>query len=239
MENTVQPEYIDRNSIPQTSQPVKSSNLSIIILSIFVVVCLATICYLFWQNQQLKVSLNQVPSVPSNPQVEIKPEPEFVPLVTVTIPENWKTYVNKKCGYEVKYPPTWKLLPEPETAVYGAAVIYPSEVGSGIKPPAEWVKLQIGCADRTAGSTPESIIAQLNSRDTGNSGESKFGILEKTAVNGSLAYMQTLEPAFGENVLEYFVFPAGSKYYDLGFTPAENNQMVRNQILSTVKFTVQ
>lgn len=149
---------------------------------------------------------------------------------------NWKVYTNIACGYQLKYPENWQILPQLEDTNYGATVLYPYEVGSGIEPPDDWFKLQIGCAPKSPNSTPRSIVDSLNQRDTGY-GVPKVQNSEQITLNGSPAIRQTLIPSVGPSVLEYYIFPDGDKYYTLGFTPANTNAKdIINQILSTFRF---
>jgi hypothetical protein len=110
MENTVQPQVSNGNIPTQPPPPVKSSPLPIIILSIFVVICLAAIGFLFWQNQQLMNRLTQIPNTVQNQSAQLVPS--VAPVVeptTASIPTNWKTYDNQKAGISFQYPSDWIL----------------------------------------------------------------------------------------------------------------------------------
>jgi hypothetical protein len=109
MENNIEAQPTNINPVVHPLSPPPKSSPVLMILIILVIIAFGAIGYLFWQNQQLKVDSNQVPSVPQNPQIVIKPEPEFVPLVTDAIPDNWKTYKNQKAGIAFQYPPDWVL----------------------------------------------------------------------------------------------------------------------------------
>lgn len=151
----------------------------------------------------------------------------------------WKTYINNKCQYEIKYPPTWQLSAEPEDAVVGAAVLYPYEIGSGITPPSDWFKVQIGCATKNSSQAPQQIVASLNSRNDG-SGVPEITNLHQTTVNDLLAFEQIIHPKVGPTVLDYIVFPNNTKYIDIAFTPSETTAVTTiDQILSTFKFNEQ
>jgi hypothetical protein len=103
MESPVQPQNQPVDPLPQTPPPTQSSSLPIIILSVFVVLCLAAIGYLFWQNQQLMMRLtsNKIP-VPVQIPVS-QAEPSFVPTMA-DVTANWKTYSDAKYEFSFRYP---------------------------------------------------------------------------------------------------------------------------------------
>ena len=150
---------------------------------------------------------------------------------------NWKTYTNSKCGYQLKYPQSWSISPESEKDTIGATTIFPYEIGSGIKIPPEWFKVQIGCADKQSETSLKELVKKLNARDSGY-GVPAVEKQEEINLNGSPAIKQIIVPPVGEKVLEYYIFPTGNKYYAFGFTPAgTTSENLIYQILSTFKFT--
>lgn len=183
----------------------------------------------------LNQSQNQS-QLPSTPTASPSPQ-SSTPTPTPDPTVNWKIYINNKCRYEIKYPQSWTLLPEPENAIYGAAVIFPYEVGSGIRPPDDWLKVQIGCAVKASNRSPQNIVDELNKRDSGY-GVSRVQSSGQINLNGSPGFKQLNIPPNGSSVLEYYVFPEGDRYYSLGFTPGDTKQTnIIDQILSTFKFT--
>jgi hypothetical protein len=98
MENTVPSEVPNVNLPPQDLPPIKSSSpLPIIILSLFMIICMSAIGYLFWQNQQLLNRLTQVSDKGQNPVIQ------NIPTATDTM-ANWQNYTNPKLGISIKYP---------------------------------------------------------------------------------------------------------------------------------------
>jgi hypothetical protein len=99
-----------------TPQP-KQNYLKTIIFSILVIITLSLIIYLIFQNQKLQ---KQVLNPPVSPTVQVQ-SPTSTPTLTstpqtvssISIPPDetagWKTYVNTKYNYSVKYPSNWFL----------------------------------------------------------------------------------------------------------------------------------
>ena len=230
--------------IPQSTLPVEQKStdwVKIILAAVLGFVLLAGSAYAgyYYGTQQVQSVEKPTPAV-SQPQpkadrpLDETSEPTAPPVTGPTA--GWETYTNNKCGYEVKYPSGWELSPEPEDGIYGAAVIFPYEISSGVKPLTDWLKVQIGCAERGADVNPRDTIDQLNERDAGY-GISKIEQLEQININGNLAFKQVNIPPVGNSVLEYYIFPVGDKYYALGFTPAGTKlETTIDQILSTFKF---
>lgn len=89
-----------------SAQSVPSSNLSskIIIVAILVLLSLA-IAFLFYQNWQLKQTVNRLyQSLASNPT-----PPQMVSLPTPDPTADWKTYTNSEIGISLKYPSDYKI----------------------------------------------------------------------------------------------------------------------------------
>ena len=96
------PETVSQAYIPVTQ---KSSNLPIIILSIFLVISLSAIAYLYTQIQSLKT---QAPT----PVAQVTPSPVVTPVATSTPAAasaadptaTWTTYTNSTFGFSFQLP---------------------------------------------------------------------------------------------------------------------------------------
>lgn len=77
-------------------EPAKkdSHGITIAALAIFILLSLAAVAFLYYQNQQLKTMLANYQTTP-------------VPTATPDVTANWKTYTNLQEGFSFKYPPAW------------------------------------------------------------------------------------------------------------------------------------
>jgi hypothetical protein len=67
-------------------------------VAIFILLSLGMIIFLYYQNQKLKDLLATYQATPSP-----------IPTATADPTASWKTYVDTKYGFELKYPPTYSL----------------------------------------------------------------------------------------------------------------------------------
>lgn len=82
---------------PVPQLPKKDNHwITILAMALFVLTALGSTAFLYYQNQQLKAML-------ASYQAQASPTPIATPDPTA----NWKTYEDKKYGYEFKYPETW------------------------------------------------------------------------------------------------------------------------------------
>ncbi|GEM_PF-2393866 len=148
---------------------------------------------------------------------------------------NWKTYTNNKCKYQISYPKSWMLFPEPENGLYGAAILV--SYGNEKKPSDNnWLKVQIGCGGVSTGDSPKQTIDKLNARDTGY-GIPKVESLGQTTINGKLAYKQITTAPVGDPFLEYYIFADDTSFVNVGFTPSTSRLSTEIQhIISSFKF---
>jgi hypothetical protein len=85
---------------PETPQTPKDSHgVTIAAMAIFVLLSLAAVAFLYYQNQQLKTMLASYQTPVSTP----------VPSATPDVTANWKTYTNSVQRIAFKYPLTWQL----------------------------------------------------------------------------------------------------------------------------------
>ncbi len=96
---TVSPEIPD--SSPQI--PKDSHWITILAMALFVLLSLAAVAFLYYQNQQLKTMLASY---------QASPTPSATPDVTA----NWKTYTSAKANYSLKYPDSWPVVQIPVSA---------------------------------------------------------------------------------------------------------------------------
>ena len=72
-------------------------------MAIFVLLSLAAVAFLYYQNQQLKSML-------ATYQTQVSPTPTAIPDPTA----NWETYTNAQYNYGLKHPTTWKEIIDPK-----------------------------------------------------------------------------------------------------------------------------
>lgn len=102
-----------QNSVQVDTPQPKLNYLIIIISSIFGIVLLALIFFLYFQNQQLK---RQGVSQQASSTVRfISPAPQTTSSVSIPSDEtvDWKTYTNLICKYTVKFPTDWEKVSDP------------------------------------------------------------------------------------------------------------------------------
>lgn len=162
----------------------------------------------------------------------------------------WKTYTNKKCKYQVKYPSEWYLSPEQEDALYGIATIssHDDDMSFSYKNPTpaskERLKVEIGCGALDTNKTPRQWIDEFNNRDDGY-GVPKIENLQQITVQGSLAYRQIvvseIQTVEGQTIqyktLQYFIFPTNDRVLGISFSLSDTTKTrTIDQILSTLRF---
>lgn len=100
-----------------SAQSVSSSNLSskIIIIAIILLLSLS-FAYLFYQNYQLKQSLNQI----SQPQISL-PQPTAIPVPDPTA--DWKVYTNTAYNFSIKYPKSWEAVEDTKNAPVAIGIL--------------------------------------------------------------------------------------------------------------------
>jgi len=101
--------------------PNKKPNLSIIIFVIIIILSLGIIVLLFFQNQKLKKQITNLKVIPTF-QLPTQTKQKITSIsITTDETANWKTYVNQRCKYSVKFPSNWEKVDDPmigEEAVY-------------------------------------------------------------------------------------------------------------------------
>jgi len=160
---------------------------------------------------------------------------KFVEQTSSVDMSNWKTYTNNKCKYQISYPESWMLFPEPEKAIYGVALLV--SYGNDKKPSDNnWLKVQIGCGVVSAGDSQRQTVDMLNARDSGY-GVPKVESLGQTTVNGKSAYKQITTAPVGDPVLEYYIFADDTLFVNIGFTPSTSKLSAEmQQMISSFKF---
>ena len=86
------------NEQPSASQQPKKSLLPLLV-SLLVVISLATAAYLFSQNQKLQSQLTQL---------SLSPTPSPSETLAKEETADWNIYTNTEYGYSFKYPLSWK-----------------------------------------------------------------------------------------------------------------------------------
>ena len=130
----------------QVSEPKAKFPVMYLVLSLFVLVLLASTAFLYYQNMQLKNMLAKYPV-----QTAASPTPTSyqspVPSTTTNPTANWKTYNNKVLKYTINYPSDWLIdTSEAELPIstensqklviykgqYKLTILWPSAYGPGI-----------------------------------------------------------------------------------------------------------
>ncbi len=85
----------------------KSSPVLPVLLIILVLLLAASTAFLYYQNMQLK---NMLASYQTQPVVSPTPITYQSPVPTTDPTTNWKTYINTKFGFSIKYPDGWRVV---------------------------------------------------------------------------------------------------------------------------------
>lgn len=94
------PNQILNESINQV-EPTKPNNFLVILLSVFLVFVLAIAGFFAYQTQQLTVELQEI----RNEELVAQTSPES----NNNLSKDWKTYINEKLKFELKYPTTFVI----------------------------------------------------------------------------------------------------------------------------------
>jgi hypothetical protein len=135
MENVNQAEPAYTSFIPQQTPQEKSSPL-LVVLVVFVLILFVITGYLFWQNQQLMVKLNQTQLSQQTQQIQVVPT--TIPAVAIaptlqTAPADWKTYSDSASQFTLKYPAgiTVDTQPNGPSSMIRFTQIGPTQKASG------------------------------------------------------------------------------------------------------------
>ena len=98
----------------------KLNYIKTIIFSVLIITTLGLIAYLIFQNQKLQKQiqnpqLSQTIQAPSPAFLSISPTPKTVSSISLPPDETagWKTYINRKYNYQLKYPSDFKIVKGP------------------------------------------------------------------------------------------------------------------------------
>jgi len=193
----------------------------LILVGILVITIVAGGVYYFGKSQVSKPQPSNPPVVSQTPQPTITTQPTSIPDETA----NWKTYINKKYGFSVKYPATWYsndcgdedllLLDPSKTPICETEPYYP-------------IQLNIDNNIKT--------VEQLKQSWTGGG----FKVTEEdsgiASINASRFLVEKVEPAPGPAKMKIIVVPVKIVLFQILLNRLEY-EAVANQILSTLKFT--
>jgi hypothetical protein len=205
-----------------------------LVLSVFILLFLASTAFLYYQNMQLKNMLAnyQTPVVLPTPSATADPT------------ANWQTYTDSNRKFEFKYPTGWSILPANDEQVGKIQVMFKSPNNGG-------TMLRFMYGPTTKGGFEQifnwGVAAKMGQKLT----ENKYLILTKLdefdlSENKVLAYTaNAIQPGMEETYYDYVV-KADDNYYVFEFyygnakgQPIDITieKPTFDQILSTFKFT--
>ena len=147
-------------------------------------------------------------------------EQSFVQQSSVNPTADWKSYTSQKCGYQIKYPPSWYIFTDAEKEDGGVILISSRQIEAETTSKNE-LRLQVACSDVDSSTTITGIVNSLNSRY-----ESKNAVLQQPQqflINGKIVFGQRVFFSANDPVQEYYVFPTNNRVLVLNFTPADSD----------------
>lgn len=110
----------------QVSEPKTKFPVMYLVLSLLILVLLASTVILYYQNMKLK---NMLASYQTQPTALPTPTTYQSPVPTITTDPtaNWETYLNASAGFSIKYPTGWRKAEAVNWAGFG-----PQEIGEDV-----------------------------------------------------------------------------------------------------------
>jgi len=200
----------------QVSEPTTKFPIMHLVLSLFILVLLASTVFLCYQNRQLKnmlASYQAQPAVSPTPTVYQSP----IPATTADPTANWKTYTDSKYNYSFKYPDTETI----KITDYTGELSTISLINTKTK--LEDLVFYVGTTDESTGYSKNDTNYTKSTTNIGG--------LDATRVSLPMGQNPPQELVF---------FTNNGKYYHFQFIWDGKDQTALttfDQILSTFKFT--
>lgn len=217
----------------QVPEPKAKFSVMYLILSLLILVFLVSTAFLYYQNMQLKNMLASYQTQPTSSPI---------PVATVDPTANWKTYINTKHSYSVKYPTNWTFreFPDSQNGAGFRLLEKPNEI--------QYEVININFSNRALDSQNipfEEYVKKAAIEDIQNY-QSLATIDQVVTQTGLVGYKTTWNviPIMGNTTKTYVSLPL--TYFDTKNESGDTVQIsltdgaylsIYNQVLSTFKFT--
>ena len=205
----------------QVSEPRAKFPVVYLVLSLFVLVLLASTVFLYYHNIQLK---NMLASYQTQPVVSPTPTTyqSPIPSTTADLTANWKIYTDSKVGFSLKYPNGWSYKLGDTNSTTGN-VIFDTNLASGNKNTNYIFDVSLETMDNLNQWTKYSTTTALGSQTVNGLSFEKYVVAD---MYYSLNYILKQNG----KILRFLLYPYDSNQY-----PTELKTNI-DQVLSTFKF---